>query len=109
MNHYLTEQQVQDEKFEKEFGYQELPKNDFTADLLKNYIDAIKSHLLSRDTALLEAFKKDVGEMVGEEIKELETWAKVSEDKQVKKEYIFGVFVLKKVLSALLKDYNLEK
>ena len=58
MNNYKTEQLAQDEKFEKDFPASDTHHFGWG---IKEPVK-IKEYIILRDTALLEAFKKDVGD-----------------------------------------------
>lgn len=123
MTNYKTEQEKQDKKFDEEFkciqndcdGFGNIPHQvddgvweaeqcQFHAE----YLFPIKSYLLSHDTALLEAFKKDVGEMRTNKwdkcIEDFDHVNNTCRDCDTEKEHNDTIDT---VLS-LLKDYNLK-
>lgn len=109
MTNYKLEQEKQDKEFEGKFiGIYQSPHvlNTFAGLSDKATPGNLKSYLLSRDTALLEAFKKDVGEM----IKKGNEWATHDEVESIKWKIHYGGYkeAVNNILS-LLKDYNLNK
>lgn len=104
MNQTLTQIQEEfDEKFSHTDECLTFRFEDFEDGRVENcycQIKDIKSFLTQSNLRVLEKMKHGVEE----EISELETWAKVSKNEQDVKEYKFAVFVLKKVLSTLIKQ-----
>lgn len=103
MNQTLT--QIQEEELKKfddllfDYGYETFNENGDTAKGLVAK-ENLKSFLTQSNLRVIEKVKQ----VVEEEISELEAWAKVTKSKQDVKEYKFAVFVLKKVLSTLIKQ-----
>lgn len=102
MTHYKSEQLAQDEKFDNQFAHISMSHATKEGIVVSGSKDWIKSYLFSRDQALLEAFKKDVGEMRVEiEDKTL----KIMPEKYWRQ--VGGNSVVDMILS-LLKDYKTE-
>lgn len=116
MTNYKTEQLAQDEKWKEIRGTVITLPQKIEGELVIDYSAMIKrdeDYLLTRDTALLEAFKKDVGDMI-ESLKtderkiaifgeRMDSWEARSYDEKML------VNAILKDVSSLLKDYNPEK
>ena len=102
MTNYKTEQLAQEEKSE------ELARTLWRNREYKNEIEAeegLKSYLLSRDQALIEAFKKDTAVKVSA-LQDALIWCSGSDDFQLEGKARVG---WEKICVPLLKDYNLNK
>lgn len=110
MTNYKTEQEKQNKEFEGKFVDKVNNLNgDFAYEEMRygeqQDVQELRDYLLTRDTALLEALKKDVGEEV-DKYKEALIWCSGSDDFQIEGKAREG---WEKICVSLLKDYNLNK